>query len=82
MSHSIEPIPAVARYFGDSEATPIVTAEFTPGRGWRTTGYAKRISGAWARKLRSEGVTHVSLTEGGRSADFSIEEILRSVNHG
>ena len=77
-SHSIAPIPRLTAYFGAPEATPIVTAEFSEAKGWRTTSYRKRISRAWARHLRAEGVTVVRLTFAGRHADFSIEELLRA----
>lgn len=78
MSHSIAPIPLITAYFGDERAAPIVTAEYRPTTGWHTTGYAKRISHAWARKLLTEGVTFVQLTFADRAADFSLAEILRS----
>jgi hypothetical protein len=76
-SHALAPIPLVARYFDAPAATPIVTGEFSPASGWRTTDYRKRISRAWARHLKVSGVTHVRLTWAGRDADFSIAELLR-----
>ena len=77
-SHSIAPIPMVARYFdGDPREIPIITGEFKPPAGWYATSYKKRVSRAWLRKLKSEGVTHVRLSNGIRSADFSVDELLR-----
>lgn len=77
-SHAIAPIALLTRYFNDPEAIPVVNSEFYPGRGWLRAGFDKRISSAWARKLQAEGATQVRLTFAGRSADFSLEEILRS----
>jgi hypothetical protein len=77
MSRTTQPIPLVSDYFGDSDA-PIITAEFRPGRGWVRTSFKKRVSRAWLRKLRAEGVTHVALTaREGRTADFAVAELLR-----
>ena len=78
MSHSIEPIPVVAQYFDDPQAKPVIEQEYVPGRGWRDTGYNKRVSKAWLRKLRQEGVTSVALEYGGRVADFRVDELLAS----
>lgn len=56
---------------------PIITQTFRPGVGWKTTGYRKRVSESWLRKLaREDGVTHVTLTAYGRHPDFSIAELL------
>lgn len=81
-SHAIAPIPLVANYFGDSAATPLVVEEFKLGLGWRLSSWRKRISGAYARSLRAEGVTHVRLEHKGRIADFAIDELLRSARRG
>jgi adenosylcobinamide amidohydrolase len=82
MSQATVPAAAAA-YFGISTSParddfPIVTAEFRPGRGWVRAGYHKRVSGAWCRKLRAEGVEFVELTLGCRRADFSIAELARA----
>lgn len=75
--------PAVAHgYFtrhplGPIDEHPIITRVYRPERGWVLTGYRKRVSGAWVRKLRAEGVASVELTAGGRRADFTIAELLR-----
>jgi hypothetical protein len=77
--------PAAARYFGvDSYGFrgldrdhPIIVQEFTPERGWKIYPLRKRVSRSWLRKIRAEGVTHVMLRSGGRSADFSIAELLK-----
>jgi hypothetical protein len=73
---------AAATYFGISTRPyfhehPIVEQEFRPGRGWRTTGFRKRVSPSWVRKLRAAGVTHVALRHAGRLADFRVEELTR-----
>jgi hypothetical protein len=59
---------------------PVIKAEFTPGHGWKAASYRKRISGAWARKLASEGVTSVQLSAGGHCPDFRIAELTRRGN--
>jgi hypothetical protein len=56
---------------------PIVTHEFTPEKGWVRTNFRKRISPSWARKLKKEGVTAVTLTLNKRAADFLIVELVR-----
>lgn len=83
-------VPAtVARYFGTTPGGagsgsraaaehPVITQAFHPGRGWKTYGFRKRISGAWARKMAAEGYTAVALTAGGRTADFTLAEILKA----
>lgn len=77
-------VPEVARaYFeryvpyGGRPDHPVIIQEFRPGRGWITTGFRKRVSGAWLRKLRREGVTHVALAAQGRRADFTVAELLK-----
>lgn len=80
------------RRFGDLAEHPIVEQEYrseprgirtrqglvTIPAGWKTIGnYRKRISVAWATKLKREGVTRVALRCGGRLADFSVDEIIR-----
>jgi hypothetical protein len=79
MSHQATESPIVGRYFGAVlRDHAIVRAEFHPDRGWvRVVGFRKRISGAWARKLRAQGVTSIQLSSGGRSVDFTIAELLR-----
>jgi hypothetical protein len=70
-----------------NEYRPIVVQEFHPATGWQDAkakrGSWKRINQAWARKLKREGVTMVSL-EGSnprqdfhkpRQADFHITEL-------
>lgn len=79
-SHQAQ-VPAYVRaYFGDGctqrDTHPVITSVFRSGPGWTTTGYRKRVSASWLRRLKREGVTAVVLTSGGRSADFGVEEIL------
>ena len=85
MSHAVKPIPTCERYFGNG-AVPVITAEFRPDHGWASNGCSlKHVSVAWLRKMRTAGITHVSLSidEVGiragravRSAEFSIDELL------
>lgn len=63
--------------YGGRPDHPVIIQEFRPGRGWITTGFRKRVSGAWLRKLRREGVTHVALAAQGRRADFTVAELLK-----
>lgn len=71
----------VAKYFGPDSKTrqghPIITQVFTPGKGWKRTGFNKKVSVSWLKKLRREdGVTSVSLTCNGRTADFTVRELV------
>ena len=73
---------AVAYFQRGSNPTgehPIITAEYHADRGrWVSVRhYRKRVSGAWCRKLGKQGVTHVALCAGGRTADFAIRELIR-----
>lgn len=84
--------PAVTAAYPGLPAHPTIAEVFHPdGRGWLTLrglpahvdalvtgGYRKRISTAYARKLRGEGVTVVALDLGdGRRADFTTAELCR-----
>jgi hypothetical protein len=74
--------PLKLKNYGDAVANPIIVETFRTGEGWSKTGYKKRASVSWLRKLRREGIEEVSLdTSAGRfphrNADFRIEEILR-----
>lgn len=77
--HPIASVRELARALG-IESDPIITSEYRPdgpGQGWTRTGFRKRVTGAWLRKLRAnEGVTHVRLTLGSATAEFSIRELL------
>lgn len=77
-SHQAQVPSLVADYFGEAvREYPVITGQFTPGRGWVRPPIRKRISLAWLRRIRREGVTGVAVTCGGRSADFTVDEILR-----
>lgn len=68
----------LADYFGD-DAVPFIAQEFRPAGGWFTYRMRKRPTQSWLRKLRREGVTHVSLAtiaQPHRRADFSVRELL------
>lgn len=70
-------VPATAaKYFGANGEHPIIVQAFKAS-GWARYPFKKRISGAWARKMKKEGVTHVALKSGNRVADFRIEELTR-----
>jgi hypothetical protein len=79
--HQATPPAAVERYFGAETVRadhPIIAQQFRPGRGWTRYPIRKRISPAWARKIRrDDGVTAVALACAGRLADFQIEELTR-----
>lgn len=82
MGHSIAPIPVAADYmsrFGGTSLTPVIMWEFYPGRGWVRSGWRKRVSGAWVRRLACEGATDVALeVTPDRTADFTVAELLAS----
>lgn len=79
MSHYAEIPEVVYTAYPNLPTHPIIAQVFVAGAGWRSTGsYRKRVTGAWCRKLRREGVTVVALEIGpGRLADFSIAELVR-----
>lgn len=67
------------RCHADVTEHPIITGHYRDGR-WRRQNYSKRVSGAWLRKLKAEGVTAVQVTAGGYSPEFQIDEVLRYAN--
>jgi hypothetical protein len=74
------PGPA-ARYFQISQDPhrdlyPVIAQQFRPGRGWTRYPIRKRVSTSWLRKMRGEGVTHVALRCGARTADFTLDELI------
>ena len=82
MSRHINAVPTTAEYFAAGTETPTIAQEFRRGNGWVRQIHRKKVSAAWLRKLRDEGVTHVALKFDGRLADFSIEELLASARKG
>ena len=82
MNKLIKPIPVSETYFGPGSEIPTIAQEFKTRKGWTRQTFRKQVSAAWLRKLRREGVTHVALNSDGRTADFSIEELLRSAAKG
>lgn len=72
-------IPPIAhRYFRCGlDDHPLIASTFAPDRGWKRHPYRKRVSGNHLRSLRRQGITHVALSCRGRTADFSIHELLR-----
>lgn len=80
VSHKAQVPPAAARHFGADAEHPVIAQEFRPGRGWTKAPMRKRVSESWLRKLEREGIETVALESGGRVADFSIRELLTSVD--
>lgn len=84
MRHQAQVPAAVAAYFGISRHPgygdhPTVGQVFRPGRGWVHYPGRKRISGAYVRKARADGITHIAVDWHGRRADFRIEELTRGL---
>jgi hypothetical protein len=83
--HSIQPLPAVAAYAAtlrshgiEVEVCPVVLQTFRTTKGWQPHTGKKRISRAYAERLRKEGFTSVALeVRRGGSADFRLRELLR-----
>lgn len=80
-NHSAQVPGLIAGYFAAHHPAtgdhPVITQEFTPGRGWVRQRYRKRVSVAWLRKLRSQGVTAVQVSAGGYNPDFQVDEVIR-----
>ncbi len=70
-----QPLGILERYFGTG-AIPVITQQFTPGRGWRPYPSRKRVSRAAVRVLREQGVSALALAYDGRLADFRVQELL------
>jgi hypothetical protein len=80
-SHAAQVPSLIAEYFaayhpGVSDH-PVITQQFTPGRGWARQDFRKRASVSWLRKLKAEGVTSVQVSAGGYSPDFTVDEVIR-----
>lgn len=75
MATSAEFDNRVYAYFGPRRV--VVAETFTPSVGWEVwPRYRKGVTLSWARKLRRQGVTVVALTDGTRTADFPLPELL------
>lgn len=61
-------------YFGSGKVTVAETFSDTGWTSWNR--YRKTVTPTWLRKLRTQGVTQVSLMCGTRQADFTITELL------
>ncbi len=70
MSQPTAPVVA-KRYDGIA-----IRSVFKPNRGWRRLPIRRRVSRPELIRLRNEGVTHVQLVYNGRTADFTIGELL------
>lgn len=67
--------PVVRDYFGSHRVN--ITSVFRPGSGWENVMlYAGRSD---INRLAREGVTAVSFTQGQRTADFRMTELIRSM---
>jgi hypothetical protein len=73
-------------YFHEHASHPIIAQVYKPGVGWKRYSGIKHVSITWLRKLKSQGYTHVALTQRkargvntppARTADFSIAEIIK-----
>jgi len=83
-SRKIQAIKAVEdyalRHYCDEpgDITPVIAQAFHPDKGWTTYPIKKRISVAWAIKMRREGYTKVALRIWeDRLVDFSLQELVR-----
>jgi DNA-directed RNA polymerase subunit RPC12/RpoP len=83
-SRQIQAIKVVEEYVttrdfdGDGDTTPVIAQAYHPDKGWKTYPMRKRISVAWAIKMRAEGYTTVGLAVfPNRVADFSLKELVR-----
>lgn len=54
----------------------IIRSVFKPNRGWRRLPIRRRVSRQELLRLSNEGATHVQLAYNGRTADFTIKELL------
>jgi len=73
--------PVVRDYFGSHKV--LMTSGFHPERGWEnwTDGDRARKAGkSRIRALAREGYTGIAFTQGGRTADFQMEELIKSMN--
>lgn len=69
-------VPAViADYFGDTSDTAVITGAFRPEDGWADLGGAATYD--TLRGMHALGYTAVAVTAAGRTADFTIAEVLR-----
>lgn len=80
MSYQAQVPGLVKEYFGvepTRQEHPVIAQSFCPGKGWRRYTFNKRVSISWLRKMKTEGATAVALRCGARTADFTIDEIVR-----
>ena len=68
--------PVIAAYFGDHRVA--VTAVYRPETGWQDADYHGGRSNL--RHLNREGVTAIAVTRHGRTADFQMTEVVKSLN--
>ena len=72
----------IEAYFGAEpvrENHPVIASAFIPGQGW-TNPREKPVTVSRLRRMARTGVTDVAVTIPGRTADFSIAEIIRHAN--
>jgi hypothetical protein len=79
-AHKAQVPPAAADYFRALQAGdhPVITRRFRPDRGWKPYPLRKRVSENVLRQEQAAGYTHVELTAGGHSPEFTIAELLAS----
>jgi hypothetical protein len=66
-----------ARYFGPGQ--PLISGVFTPLHGWQDAYPLAEVSHAALTVLARKGITAVALTGGGRTADFTVAELIGSM---
>lgn len=64
-------------FYGNPHRHPIIVQAFGPDRGWKKYPTRKRVSITWLRKMRADGYTGIAVTCDGRTADFTVAEVIR-----
>ena len=69
--------PIVREYFGTHDV--YISQMFTPANGWMT-GLRRKAGRSDLRQLQRDGITSVAIKHGGRTADFAMDELVKSMN--
>lgn len=64
----------IAEYFGDISAQAVISGGFRPGEGWYVFTAPAELD--TLRGLHAQGYTTVAVTAAGRTADFTVDEVL------
>jgi len=73
--------PVVREYFGSHKV--VITQGFLPGSGWvdlRIGEHGRKAGKGRIRALLREGYTALGFSQGGRTADFQADELVKSMN--